>query len=230
MNNTLQENLTRPESDRTEEIARKWSVSGLDLVTLTMAHRTPKSTEVKTPYGFPNLSIFANYDVSANADNSSKTIDSGKVATGLEGKDRKNEDANFDSVERQAKSEQAQRITPTVEAIRSVMTPELASQMKNAGLATDPQTLHDNMVKQMEDDQGLNAQQMKNMKSFPVGAGYVASGAITNDQLQNVLTEQKALRVKNSPETDLGHILRTHKDFDQTKISAADSMISALKV
>ena len=164
--------------------------------------------------------------------------------------------SNF--VERQIKAEQAQRLAPSTEAIQSVMTPERAAQMKAAGLEVDPQCLHDKMVKRMVDDKGLTGTQLENMKSFPVGAPYVATGAITGAQMDSVLKEQKAMRDTKrddqafkdlkacNPEeyakqwkqylkdTDVGQLLRVHAKEDPhhyklAKIVAADSTISSLK-
>lgn len=160
--------------------------------------------------------------------------------------------------ERQIKVEQATRLAPATEAIQSVMTPERAAQMKAAGLETDPQALHDKMVKRMVDDKGLTGSQMEHMKTFPVGAPYVASGAITGAQMDGVLKEQKALRdtkrddqafkdlqacnpdeykkqwTQYLKDTDVGQLLRVHAKEDPqhyklNRIVAADSMISALK-
>lgn len=160
--------------------------------------------------------------------------------------------------ERQIKVEQAGRLAPSTENIQSAMTPERAAQMKAACLETDPQALHDKMVKRMVDDKGLTGSQMEHMKSFPVGAPYVASGAITGAQMDHVIKEQKAMRDTKrddqafkdlkacNPEeynkqwrqylkdTDVGQLLRVHAKEDPqhyhlNKIVAADSLISALK-
>jgi hypothetical protein len=161
-------------------------------------------------------------------------------------------------VERQIKAEQATRLAPSTESVQSVMTPERTAQMKAAGLETDPQALHDKMLKRMVDDRHLSGTQMEHMKSFPVGAPYVASGAVTGAQMDHLIREQKAMRDTKredqafkdlkacNPEeyqkqwhqylkdTDVGHLLKVHAKEDPlhyklSKIAAADSLVSALK-
>lgn len=161
-------------------------------------------------------------------------------------------------VERQIKTEQANRLAPSTETVQSVMTPERTAQMKAAGLETDPKALHDKMVGRMIEDRNLSSRQMEHMKSFPVGAPYVASGAITGAQMDHVMKEQRAMRDTKredqtfkdlkacNPEeykkqwtqylkdTDVGQLLKVHAKEDPmhyklSKIVAADSMITALK-
>ena len=110
----------------------------------------------------------------------------------------------------------------------------------------------------MADDRGLSGTQMEHMKSFPVGAPYVASGAVTGAQMDHLMREQKALRETKhedqalkdlkacNPEeynkqwhqylkdTDVGQLLKVHAKEDPlhysaAKISAADTLITALK-
>ncbi len=160
--------------------------------------------------------------------------------------------------ERQIKNEQANRLTPSTENIQAALTPERAAQMKAAGLETNPQALHDKMIARMTDDRGLSATQMERMRSFPVGAPYVASGAVTGGQMDHVMKEQKALRdtkredqaLKDlkacNPEefkkqwtqylkdTDVGQLLKVHAKEDPlhykiAKIEAANSLITTLK-
>ncbi|MBI2810592.1 MAG: hypothetical protein HYX67_07180 [Candidatus Melainabacteria bacterium] len=161
-------------------------------------------------------------------------------------------------VDHQIKTEQASRLTPSTENVQAALTPERTAQMKAAGLETDPQALHDKMVKRMIEDRGLTGTQMEYMKSFPVGAPYVASGAVTGAQMDHLMREQKALRdtkredqtLKDlkacNPEefkkqwtqylkdTDVGHLLKVHAKEDPqhykiSKIVAADAMVTALK-
>lgn len=161
-------------------------------------------------------------------------------------------------VDRQIKFEQANRLTPSVEKFQAALTPERTAQMKTAGLETDPQALHDKMVKRLTDDKQLNSTSMQHMKTFPVGAPYVATGAVTNAQMDSLLKEQKALRVTKQEDeslktlkvcnpdeydkqwkqylrdTDLGKLLRVHAKADpqhykMEKIVAADALIGTLK-
>jgi len=161
-------------------------------------------------------------------------------------------------VERQIKAEQATRLTPSTENIQAALTPERAAQMKAAGLETDPQALHDKILKRMTDDRGLTGTRMEQMKSFPVGAPYVATGAVTGAQMDHLMREQRALRETKhedqafkdlkacNPEeyskqwrqylkdTDVGQLLKVHAKEDPlhyklSKIAAADSLITALK-
>lgn len=161
-------------------------------------------------------------------------------------------------VEAMKKSEQASRLAPSCESLSAALTPERAAQMKAAGLETDPKALHDKMVKRMTEDRGLTAAGMEKMKTFPVGAAYVASGAITGAQMDSVMREQKAMRDTKredaafkelracNPEeykkqwqqymrdTEVGTLLRVHAKEDPrhwkaAKIAAADSLVTALK-
>lgn len=99
---------------------------------------------------------------------------------------------------------------------------------------------------------------MEHMKSFPVGAPYVASGAVTDRQMDHLIREQKALRDTKredqafkdlkacNPEeakkqwtqylkdTGVGQLLKVHAKEDPlhykiSKIVAADGLVTALK-
>ena len=160
--------------------------------------------------------------------------------------------------ERQIKTEQANRLAPSTENLQAALTPERAAQMKAAGLETNPQALHDKMVQRMTEDRSLTSTRMEHMKSFPVGAPYVASGAVTDRQMDHLIREQKALRDTKredqafkdlkacNPEeakkqwtqylkdTGVGQLLKVHAKEDPlhykiSKIVAADGLVTALK-
>jgi hypothetical protein len=158
-------------------------------------------------------------------------------------------------VERQKKHDQAQRLSPTTEQINAALTPEVADQLKKAGLKVDPNRLHDQIAKQMESDKGLTSAGMEKMKGFPVGAPYVATGAVSAKEMESVLSKQKSLRdaEMQKPEykdlspkdlwankqwqefakqTDVGHLLREDAKGNPAalaKIEAADALIKNLQ-
>ncbi|HEY9679489.1 MAG TPA: hypothetical protein V6C76_15885 [Drouetiella sp.] len=161
-------------------------------------------------------------------------------------------------VESHLKADQVNRLTPSADALKGVMTPERTDAMKKAGLETDPQKLHDAIAKRLTDDKGLNAHALEKMKDVPVGAPYVGTGAITEQQMNSVLREQKAMRdvkrddtdfkalQKSNPEeykkqwsqylhdTNVGQLLRVHakedpKHYNIDKIKAADDFIKAVQ-
>ena len=151
-------------------------------------------------------------------------------------------------VEHQKKHEQAERLSPTSEQIKQALTPDIQDQLKKAGLNVDGDKLHDQIAKRLETDKGLPSAVMEKMKQSPVGAPYVAMGAVTGQQMDAVLKEQKDLRDnwKNANpnaqmpddfkhQTDLGGLLRKHAQEDPqhysiAKLDAADALIKKLLV
>ncbi len=158
-------------------------------------------------------------------------------------------------VEHQKKHQQAERLTPTDKKIGESLTPDVAAQMKKAGLEVNPNKLHDGMVRQMENDKGLNSAGMEKMKGFPVGSPYVATGAASAGKMEQVLAKQKSDRdaEMKKPEyqglsakelwtnrnwqeyaknTDVGHLLREDAKGNSpafAKIEAADALIKKLQ-
>jgi hypothetical protein len=161
-------------------------------------------------------------------------------------------------VESMKKSDQANRLTPSCENFKSALSPDLTEKLKAAGLETDPQALHDKMVKRLSEDKHLSSQHMEHMKGFPVGAEYVATGAVNGAQMDHLMREQRALRQTkhedksfqelkaSNPEeykkewtqyikdTDVGKLLSVHskedpRHFNIAKIEAANSLIAPLK-
>ncbi len=156
------------------------------------------------------------------------------------------------------KSDQANRLAPSCEELKAALTPERIDQLKAAGLESDPQALRDKMIKRMTTDRGLTSTEMEHMKTFPVGATYVAAGAVNGAQMDHLIREQKSLRDTKRDDagfkelkqcdpqeykkqwhqymqdTSLGKLLRVHskedpRHFNLTKIEAADSLITTLK-
>jgi hypothetical protein len=161
-------------------------------------------------------------------------------------------------VENEKKREQANRLAPTDEQIKSALTPDIAEKLKKAGLNVNAATLKNDIIKRMEDDKGLNSADMANMKGFPVGAPYVAAGAVSGKQMDGLLAEQKKTReeklqdksfqalkesdpaeykkqwIQQLKDTDIGKLLHKHaetepKQYDVAKIDAADALIKKLQ-
>jgi len=161
-------------------------------------------------------------------------------------------------VETEKKQEQAKRLAPTDEQIKSALTPDVVEKLRKAGLNVDAATLKDAIVKRMEDDKGLSSADMEKMKGFPVGAPYVATGAVSGKQMDSLLAEQKKTRdeklqdksfqalkesdpaeykkqwIQQLKDTDIGKLLHKHaetepKQYDLAKIDAADALIKKLQ-
>jgi hypothetical protein len=161
-------------------------------------------------------------------------------------------------VESEKKDSQAHRLAPTNEQLDSALTPQVVQKLTDAGLNTDPHQLRDGIIERMKEDKGLTSAAMEKMKSAPVGAPYVATGAVTGKQMDGIIEEQKNLRDTISKDawmtalkdtnpddyklewqaalkqTDVGALLRKHatedpRHYDLQKIDAADSLISTLQ-
>ncbi len=138
------------------------------------------------------------------------------------------------------------------------MTPQVAHQLADAGLDTNPRRLHDGIIQRMNEDKALTSADMEKMKSCPVGSPYVATGAVTGRQMDAIIAEQKHLRdtFKRDPyardlkefnpeefqrewqnvlkQTEVGTLLRQHasedpRHYSWQKIDAADSLITSLQ-
>jgi hypothetical protein len=150
-------------------------------------------------------------------------------------------------VEHQKKQEQAERLSPSTEQINAALTPDVKDQLQKAGLNVDGDKLHEQIAARMEADNGLSSAAMEKMKQFPVGAPYVALGAVSGPQMDAALKEQTDLRDNwkkaNSAsqlpnvvmqQTDVGALLRKHAEEDPqhyniAKIDAADALIEKLQ-
>lgn len=161
-------------------------------------------------------------------------------------------------VESQKKDWQAHRLAPTVSQLDSALTPKVVRQLENAGLDADAHKLRDGIIDRLNKDKALTSADMERMRSCPVGAPYVATGAVTGRQMDKVIAEQKSLRdeigsdpfykdlKQSDPErykqewqlvlkvTDVGSLLRRHasedpRHYDLKKIEAADALITSLQ-
>ncbi len=157
-------------------------------------------------------------------------------------------------VEKHHKNEQAERLAATSDQIKQSLTPDVVEKMKAAGLEVNPDTLRTNIINQLNQDKGLTSADMAKMKTEPVGAPYVATGAITAQELTKVLAQQKTMRddAMKQPEfkdlskqdlwknkdwlavvnkTNVGALLRADATDPQAlaKIDAADAMITNLQ-
>jgi hypothetical protein len=158
-------------------------------------------------------------------------------------------------VERIKKDQQAERLAATSEQIKQAMTPEVAAKMQAAGLETDPDKLRTKLINQLNQDAGMTSDSMAKMKGEPVGTPYVATGAVSEQELTSVLAKQKSMRddAMKHPEfkdlskqdlwknkdwltlvksTDVGTLLRADAANDPAalaKIDAADALITNLQ-
>ncbi len=161
-------------------------------------------------------------------------------------------------VESEKKNWQAHKLAPTSEQLYAALTPQVANRLADAGLDADPRRLRDGIIERMKEDKALSSADMEKMKSCPVGAPYVATGAVTGRQMDGIIAEQKhlrdtiskdasfkALRESNPEEykrewqnvlkqTDVGNLLRKHatedpRHYSLQKIDAADSLITSLQ-
>ena len=159
-------------------------------------------------------------------------------------------------VEKTRKHEEADRLAPSQDNIEKALSSDTAQKLEAAGLHVQAAQLREKMIKRMEEDHGLKSPDMEKMKSFPVGAPYVATGAVSSHQMDSILQEQKAARqqmqknlegLKDSnpsefskqwsaalKQTEVGHLLRTHAEqepqkYNLQKIEAADALITKLQ-
>jgi hypothetical protein len=118
----------------------------------------------------------------------------------------------FALVDRKKKHLEALRLAPTLEIIESIYTSEYADQLKKAGLQHVAKTLYDAMIERLNEDRYLNLTNMASRKIFPVGAAYIASGAATSKQIEEVLMKQRSLREAKQREPQVQELKALNTD------------------
>lgn len=147
------------------------------------------------------------------------------------------------SVERTKEKErgkQAERLAPSIEKIRNAMTADVEASLKEHGLKTDPKEVRNGIVDAMRfDSMPLSAMQKRQDCDFPIIAGYVALGALSQEQRKQVLDEQQVKRNEwraKNPEAEkgaeqehfqTGELLR--EGFGKERIDAADRLLHELQ-
>lgn len=118
----------------------------------------------------------------------------------------------FALVDRKKKHLEALRLAPSIDIIESIYTSEYADQLKKASLQHVAKTFYDAMIERLNEDRYLNLTNMASRKIFPVGAAYVASGAATSKQIEEVLMKQRSLREAKQREPQVQELKALNTD------------------
>ena len=146
----------------------------------------------------------------------------------------------FDKAEKHEKLLQDERLTPSTEAIKKALTPDLQAALTKMKLETDPEKIHKGIEAALKHDSiPLPAMQKRANGDFPILDGYVGVGAITTQQRDQILAEQKQDRTQwraahpdaakgdEFKQFQSGDLLRQH--FGAEKIDAADALLKKLQ-
>jgi hypothetical protein len=146
----------------------------------------------------------------------------------------------FEKAEKHEKLVQDERLTSSTEAIKRALTPDLQDALKKSNLKIDPEKIHKGMEDALKHDSiPLPALQKRADGDFPIMDGYVGVGAITTQQRDQILAEQKqdrmqwraahpdAAKGEEFKQFQSGDLLRQH--FGKEKIDAADALLKKLQ-
>jgi|AGTN01.3.fsa_nt_gi hypothetical protein len=143
-------------------------------------------------------------------------------------------------VEEKEKQAQAERLTPAAERIKEAMTPDIEANLKKNGLETDPAKIKQGITDAIRSDSiPLDVMQKRGDGDFPILAGYMGTGAINDEQRQEILGEQQKRRAdwreKNPTaakgeefkQFQIGELLR--EKLGKERIDAADALLKKLQ-
>lgn len=122
----------------------------------------------------------------------------------------------FALVDRKKKHLEALRLAPDLELVNAIYTSAYSEQLKKAGLQHLASAFYDAVIERINDDRYLNLTNMASRKIFPVGAAYIASGATTHKQIEEVLMKQRSLRESKQREAQVQELKAA--DVDQYKV------------
>ncbi|HEY9679496.1 MAG TPA: hypothetical protein V6C76_15920 [Drouetiella sp.] len=135
---------------------------------------------------------------------------------------------------------QYDRLTPSSDKVEAALTPELADRLAKFGLVNNSEQFRDGLREALKsDNMPLGVMQKRGDGEFPILDGYVAVGAITAQQRNDILREQKEKRNEwraEHPDADkgaeyklfqTGELLR--EKFGKERIDAADELLTRLQ-
>ena len=135
---------------------------------------------------------------------------------------------------------QAERLAPSAQKIRQAETLEIEAALKKNGLESDPDKIRNGIVDAIRSDSmPTGVMQKRADGDFAIMAGYVATGAITGEQRQQILNEQKQKRDQwraEHPDAEKGTEFKQFQTgdllraaFGKDRIDAADALLKQLQ-